>query len=160
MRTITVRHSLAPRSLTRFPNSLPRGSPATDSMLQVRGGESGLPLSRFCRTRYDPNCTDRCGTLRLAPVYSPAALRRRTPISERSNLLRTIFGSGLTAALARFKSRGSSTIHIRCACGTCLAPTPHRGSQRRHPVTGSNVFRGVLCPGSFVPDRCQSRTSR
>jgi len=59
------------------------------------------------------------------------------------------FGSGLTAALARQSLRGLSTVHICCACGTCLASTPPCGLQRRHtpsPVVTS--FDEYFVPGA------------
>jgi hypothetical protein len=54
----------------------------------------------------------------------------------------------------------STTVHLRCACGTCLAPTPHGCWQCRslpgHP--GEPPIGRVRCSRSFEPDRYQSRT--
>jgi hypothetical protein len=45
MRPIIIRHSLFPRSHTRFLNSTPHGLPALIAMNRNQGEESGLPRS-------------------------------------------------------------------------------------------------------------------
>jgi hypothetical protein len=58
-------------------------------------------------------------------------------------------------------TRIQSTVHARCACGICLAPTSCGCWQCRflpgHP--GESPVRRVRCSRSFEPDRYQSRMS-
>lgn len=49
MQPITGRHSLSPRSHTRFVNSAPHGLPALIVVFRNQGDESGLPRSQSCR---------------------------------------------------------------------------------------------------------------
>ena len=89
------------------------------------GGESDLPRSRFCR----PEC------LRAYPFSArlfPGSAMTAYSHGEGEQPTAYLFGLGLPAALAHSLLRGLSTIHICCACGTCLASTPHCGSQRHH----------------------------
>jgi hypothetical protein len=80
------------------------------------GGQLGLPRSRPCR----PDCS--VGPVRLAPVFPPVALLTTCFVGRSKQPATHLFGLGLTAALAQLSSRGLSTVHLCCACGTCLAP--------------------------------------
>jgi len=159
MQAITACHSLSPRSLTRSTNSSPCGLPAISRC----SARSAVSRAYHVPVPADPNATSasyRTETVRLAPVYSPAALRRRTPKLNRSNRLRTIwFGPASRfgpIVLTRFIG-GSHLLRMRNLPGLHAAL---RLAASSHTVAGGDVFRRVLCPGSFAPDRHQSRTSR
>ncbi len=100
MRSITDRHSLSPRSHTRFPNSLPCSSPAV-LRCRSQGRESGLPRSTDCRPRIKD-----VWSVYLGPVYPGAAQQRRARIRNACNLAARHFGYGLTAGLAIHGSPG------------------------------------------------------
>src|ERR1700759_5031820 len=114
MRAITARHSLFPRSHIHLPNSFPRGSPAIARLLAWADSWTyHVPVLAG---------PDVPGPVRLAPVSFPAAPATTCSLFERKQPAAYHFGQGLPAALAHLYSRGLSTVHVCCACGTCLAP--------------------------------------
>lgn len=71
------------------------------------------------------------GPIRLAPACFPMAPRRRALTCQESNLPFT-FWFKPASSFGLFVFTGIQTaIHLRCAYGTCLAFTPHRGLQCR-----------------------------
>ena len=153
MQAITARHSLSPRSLTRSTNSAPCGLPAV-SQYSVSVAVS--------RAYHVPVPAD---PIQLGLSVKRSSIPRQrydgVPPAKRGATRRVPFGLGLLAASAHHQSRGLSTIHICCTCGTCLASTPHCGSQRHHVSSPSRgVFRRVHCPWSFRPGSYPPRLSK
>lgn len=143
MRAITARHSLFPRSPIHLSNRSPRGSPALAKPLAWADNWI-YHVPAFA----DPNAS---GPIRLAPVYSPAALRRRTPISERSNLLRTILVRAyqpLWPALNHeVYRRFTSVAHAEFA----LPPRHITASSVVTPSPVATSFDGYVVPGASHP---------
>jgi hypothetical protein len=101
---------------------------------QTDGEESGLPRSRSCRPGCDLNFTSQRAYPFSVRLF-PGSITTTYSYNPQEHPAARLFGSGLQAALARCCSRGLSTVHICCACGTCLASTPHCGLQRRHSLS-------------------------
>ena len=99
------------------------------------------------------------GPVRLAPAYSPMALWRRAP-SRRETTGHHLLVRACQQLWLCVLNEDSTTVHLRCACGTSLAPTPRGCWQCRslpgHP--GEPPIGRVRCSRSFEPDRYQSRT--
>jgi len=155
MSPITGNHSLFARSPSRFPNSVPRGPPAAAPLNRNDGGKSGFPRSHPCRPEHFRACPfNTClfpgGTFNDVHPFQRDATGHLPFWSEPFSS----FGSSRLTRIA-------STVHVGCACGICLAPTPRGCWQCRllpgHP--GESPVRRVRCPRSSEPDRYQSRTS-
>lgn len=134
-----------------------------------------LALQRTCPEFDTPNSWRRIG-LTTFP-FLPTRCRWACPCSARlfpGSVVTTYsqaqgeqpaayhFGAGLSAALARLLLRGLSTVHICCACGTCLASTPLCGLQRRHtPSPAVTSFDEYFVPGaSHLTVTSHARPSR
>jgi hypothetical protein len=90
--------------------------------LQTDGGESGLPRSRFCRPASGLNFTSQRAYPFSVRLF-PGSITTTYSYNPKEHPAARLFGSGLQAASARCCLRGLSTVHICCACGTCLAGT-------------------------------------
>jgi hypothetical protein len=99
-------------------------------------------------------------SIRLAPVSPPAALVATCPYHREEQPATHLLVRACQQLWLIFRHEGYATVHLRCACGNCLAPTPHGCWQCRSLPChqGGSPFRQVRCPRSFAPDRYQSRT--
>ena len=111
----------------------------------------GLTTFPFLPNPIRSNFTDRVGTIRLVPVYSPAALRRRTPNSNRSNPLRTILVRACQplwpVSNHEVYRRFTSVAHAEFA----LPPRHITASSVVTPSPVVTSFDGYVVPGASHP---------
>ena len=81
-------------------------------------GNRGLPRSCSCRP------SNYHGPVRLAPVYPPVALWRRAFRLKECNRPPTFWSKPVSNFGFSKLTRVQTTVHLRCAYGTCLASTP------------------------------------
>ena len=146
MPPITGNPSLLAPSHFRLPNSVPHGSPADAPLNRNVGGKSGFPRSHSCRPQ----------RLRAYPFSTGLS-------PDDASTTCTQF-KGVQPAIHRFWSDPvklwlfetagvHSTVHVRCASGTCLAPhLTAAGSVDSFPVTRVNrCNRGHAVPRASNP---------
>jgi len=140
-----VSHS--PRSLTRATNSSPCGLPATSR----NSAKLAVNRAYHVPSLADPHTG---GPIRLAPVYSPMTSMTTCLQCEQKQPAIYHFGQSPCSSLSSFDlTRIPSTVHLRCACGTCLAPTPRGCWQcRLLPCRqGEPSSEGYFVPGASNP---------
>jgi len=148
MRPVTGRHLLAPHSHTRLSNSFPCGLPALFRCIEISGGESGLPRSQSCRHNMDFVVP-----VRLAPVFPLVALTATYSQLAGEHPATHLLVRAFQQLWLINCHGGCPTVHLRCACGTCLAPTPHGCWQCRFPPCrqGEPSSEGCFVPGASNP---------
>jgi hypothetical protein len=84
------------------------------------GGESGLPRSQSCRRNGDLHAS-----VRLAPASPPVALTTTCLYTTKRQPATYLLVRASQQLWLVYSYEGCTAVHIRYACGTCLAPTPH-----------------------------------
>lgn len=112
-RPATARHSLSPRSHPRFPTVSLAGYLPLLRQIEVKAGNRGYHVP-------DPAGPTGYLTSPLAPAYSPMALATcPKPYGNNQQLRLCVL------------NEDSTTVHLHCACGTCVAVTLHGCRQCR-----------------------------
>lgn len=90
------------------------------TMLCGVGDESGLPRSQSCRRNKDT-----LAPVRLASASPPVALATTCPQTTKRQPATYLLVRASQQLWLISSYEVCTAVHIRYACGTCLAPTPH-----------------------------------